>query len=301
MSTRIAIKLVLVMLLWAICFPLITAGLEYAPHLTFAAMRAFLAGAALLVLGAAFRRPLPSGARIWMLLAMTGLGATTLAFLGMFHAAEFLAPGMATVIANTQPLMAAVLAHAYLGERLGLRGKVGLALAFAGIVIIASPELLSSAGASSALGLAYITLAALGVTVSNVLIKHLAGTVDPLMAMGAQLMIGGVPLAVLAVLTEAPETTQWSAQFTLVLLALAFLGTSLVYWLWFSLLESVELNKANAFTFLIPVFGVAMGIAFFGEQFSWQDAAGAGLTVVGLDLVIRRRRAMGMAVETTRR
>ncbi|GMQ75136.1 MAG: DMT family transporter [Gammaproteobacteria bacterium] len=301
MSTRIAIKLVLVMLLWAICFPLITAGLEYAPHLTFAAMRAFLAGAALLALGAVFRRPLPSGARIWMLLALTGLGATTLAFLGMFHAAEYIAPGMATVIANTQPLMAAALAHAYLGEHLGLRGKVGLALAFAGIVIIASPELLSSAGASSALGLAYITLAAFGVTVSNVLIKHLAGTVDPLMAMGAQLVLGGVPLAVLAVLTEAPETTQWSAQFTLALLALAFLGTSLVYWLWFSLLESVELNKANAFTFLIPVFGVAMGIAFFGEQFSWQDALGAGLTVVGLDLVIRRRRAVGVTVETTRR
>ncbi len=193
--------------------------------------------------------------------------------------------------------MAAVLAHAYLGEHLTLRGKAGLAIAFAGIVIIASPELLSSAGASSALGLAYITLAALGVTVSNVLIKRLAGTVDPLMAMGAQLVLGGVPLALLAVLTEAPGTVQWSAQFTFALLTLAFLGTSLVYWLWFSLLESVELNKANAFTFLIPVFGVAMGIAFFGEQFGWQDALGAALTVVGLDLVIRRRRVSGVAVE----
>ena len=301
MGTRIVTKLLLVMFLWAICFPLITAGFAYAPHLTFAAMRAFLAGAALLVLGTALRRPLPSGARIWMLLAMTGLGATTLAFLGMFHAAEFISPGMATVIANTQPLMAAVLAHAYLGEHLGLRGKVGLALGFTGIVLIASPGLLSSAGAGSAIGFAYITLAALGITVSNVLIKRLAGTVDPLMAMGAQLMIGGVPLALLAVLTEAPETVQWSAQFTLVLLVLALLGTSLVYWLWFSLLESVELNKANAFTFLIPVFGVAMGIAFFGEQFGWQDAVGAALTVVGLDLVIRRPRAVGVAVETTRR
>ena len=97
-------------------------------------------------------------------------------------------------------------------------------------------------------------------------------------------------MAILAVLTEAPETTQWSAQFTLALLALAFLGTSLVYWLWFSLLESVELNKANVFSFLIPVFGIAMGIAFFGEEFGWQDAVGAGLTVLGLDLVVRHQR-----------
>jgi drug/metabolite transporter (DMT)-like permease len=297
MGTKIVIKLILVMFLWAICFPLITAGFEYASHLTFAAMRAFIAGTALLALGAALGRRLPSGARIWMLLAMTGLGATTLAFLGMFHAAEFISPGMATVIANTQPLMAAVLAHAYLGERLGRRGKVGLALAFAGIVVIVSPELLSSTRASSTLGFAYILLAAVGVTVSNVLIKRLAGTVDPLMAMGTQLVLGGVPLALLAVLTETPETTQWSAQFILVLLALALLGTSLVYWLWFSLLASVELNKANAFSFLIPVFGIAMGVAFFGEGFGWQNAVGAGLTVLGLDLVVRRRRIVGVAVE----
>ena len=41
-------KIVLVMLLWAICFPLIVAGFSYAPHLTFAALRALIAGAALL-------------------------------------------------------------------------------------------------------------------------------------------------------------------------------------------------------------------------------------------------------------
>lgn len=117
------------------------------------------------------------------------------------------------------------------------------------------------------------------------------------MAMGTQLVLGGVPLALLAVLTEAPETTQWSAQFTLVLLALSLLGTSLVYWLWFSLLAAVELNKANAFSFFIPVFGIAMGVAFFGEEFGWQDAVGAGLTVLGLDLVVRRRRIVGVAVE----
>ena len=49
--------------------------------------------------------------------------------------------------------MAAVLAHAYLGDLLGVRGKLGIAIAFAGVVPIAHPELSSSVGASSALGL----------------------------------------------------------------------------------------------------------------------------------------------------
>ncbi len=290
MSAHTMLKLVLTMLLWASCFPLITAGLDASPHLTFAAMRAFLAGGALLLVGAMLGRRFPHGVRVWLLLTGIGLGATTLAFLGMFHAAEFISPGTATVIANTQPLMAAVLAHAVLGERLAMRGKIGLAVGFAGIVLMAFPEMLAPARGDSALGIAYIVLAALGITFSNVLIKRLAGTVDALMAVGAQLVIGGVPLALAAALSESPGTVQWSAQFTIVLLTLSLLGTSLVYWLWFSLLESVALNKANAFSFLIPVFGLAMGVGVFGEPFGVFEAAGVVLTVLGLHLVISGRR-----------
>jgi len=288
MSLAIFIKLVLVMFLWAICFPLITAVLDSTPHLSFAAIRAFVAGAALLALGAALGRPLPRGKRVWSLLAMIGLGATSFGFFGMFHAAEFLSPGTATVIANTQPLMAAILAHLLLGERLNLQGKLGLAVGFAGIVLIAFPELLSPTRSNSAIGIAYIILAALGITVSNVFIKRLAGTVDPLMAMGMQLLIGTVPLAFIAALTESPSSLQWSWEFIVVLLTLALFGTSLVYWLWFSILESVELSKANVFSFLIPVFGLALGAMFFGEHIGWPELVGAGLTILGLDLVIRR-------------
>ena len=288
MSPSIFIKLVLVMFLWAICFPLITAVLESTPHLSFATIRAFVAGAALLALGAVLGRPLPRGIRVWSLIAVIGLGATSLGFFGMFHAAEFLSPGTATVIANTQPLMAAMLAHLLLGERLNLRGKLGLAVGFAGIVLIAFPELLSPTRSNSAIGIAYIALAALGITLSNVFIKRLAGTVDPLMAMGMQLLIGAVPLAFIAALTETPGNLQWTREFIVVLLTLALFGTSLVYWLWFSILESVELSKANVFSFLIPVFGLALGAVFFAEHIGWPELAGAGLTILGLDLVVRR-------------
>ncbi|MBI3041717.1 MAG: DMT family transporter [Betaproteobacteria bacterium] len=105
-------RLILVMILWAACFPLITVGLASAPHLTFAALRAILAGTALVALGVILRRPLPSGPAAWGWITAIGLGATTLGFLGMVHAAEFVAPGMATVIANTQPLIAAAVAYA---------------------------------------------------------------------------------------------------------------------------------------------------------------------------------------------
>ena len=282
------IKVVTVMALWAACFPLITTGLALAPHLTFAAMRALIAGTALLGTAIALGRPFPNGVRTWLLLIVAGIGATTLGFLGMFHAAEYIAPGMATVIANTQPLLAAVLAYLVLNERLGRIGTIGLALGFAGIAVIAAPGLTAQQSNDNyLLGIAYVLLAAAGITVSNVAFKRLAGTVDALMAAGAQLLIGMIPLALIALLTETPSDVTWSLKFVLILFSLALPGTAIVYWLWLSVLETLTLNRANAFSFLVPIFGLTMGIAFYGEAVTVPIALGASLALLGILLVNR--------------
>lgn len=287
MTFRVALRLLAVMVLWAACFPLITLGLDLAPHLAFAAMRAALAGLCLLALGAFFRRPVPQGARSWALIALVGFGATSLGFLGMFHAAEFLSPGLATVIANTQPLLSAVLAHAFLGERLMAVGKIGLIAGLAGIAAIAWPGLTADGVTGYGLGIAYVALAATGVSIGNIAIKRLTGQVDAIMAMGFQLLIGAAPLALMSMLTEDVSSLTWSTDFVLVLIVLAVFGSSLPFWLWFAALAQVELNRANAFTFLVPIFGLAIGAAFFEERLNWIQAVGVTLVLTGIVLAQR--------------
>tara|TARA_R110002096_G_scaffold205630_3_gene391590 strand:- start:242 stop:1186 length:945 start_codon:yes stop_codon:yes gene_type:complete len=280
-------KIVLVMFLWAICFPLIVAGFAYAPHLTFAALRAFIAGAALVAVGLLLGRRWPRGLRVWITLVFVGLGATSLAFLGMFNASEFVSPGIATVIANTQPLLAAVLASLFLGERLDLRGKFGLVLGFSGIVVIVLPQLSTVNGDSYLAGVGYILLAAFGISVSNVLIRRVAPQVDALMAMGSQLLIGGVPLAVGALVLEDPRTVVWNYEFVLILASLALFGSSLAYWLWSDILKKTELNRANVFSFLVPVFGLSLGALFFNERIGGFEVTGIVLSLVGIALASR--------------
>ena len=272
----------LVMILWAVCFPLITTGIEYAPHLTFATLRALLAGASLVFLAFILGRRMPEGMKNWTILIGVGFGATTLGFLGMFHAAEFVSPGVATVIANTQPLLAAVLASVVLRERLDLRGKLGLILGFSGIVLIAVPQLFTSSTNTYAIGVAYIVLAALGITVSNVLIRRVADEVDALMAMGMQMLIGAFPLLIAAWAFEDPRDIAWSTRFVFSLVGLSLPGTALVYWLWFSILQKIPLNRANAFSFLIPIFGLSMGALFFGERVGWLEVGGIVLALLGI-------------------
>ena len=276
------------MLLWAACFPLLVIGIELAPHLSFATLRAVIAGLVLVGLACALRRPFPRGASVWAILSIMGVGATSLGYLGMFHAAEFVSPGIATVIANTQPLLAAGLGGLVLGERLQPSGKAGLFIGFLGIVVIAAPQLFSSGQDNYLLGIAYIVLAALGITVSNVMIKKIAGQVDLLMALGMQFLIGSVPLAIIAGMTEDLGAIQWTSTFIAVLLALSVFGSALVYVIWMSALTVVPLNKANAFSFLVPIFGLTMGVLFYGETLGVSKIIGISLAIIGVLLVTRK-------------
>lgn len=203
----------------------------------------------------------------------------------MFHAAEFVTPGLATVIANTQPLMAAFLAYLFLGEILEGRGKVGLLLGFMGIIVITLPNFGGDGSPNQFLGIAYIVLAAFGITVSNVLIRRLGNRADPLMAMGWQMVIGSIPLGVIAFTTENPFDLVWSVRFSFSLVSLSIAGTALVYWLWSVILQDVELNRANSFSFLIPIFGLSMGLIFFNESLGWIQFGGITLSLAGIYLV----------------
>lgn len=290
-----AVRLAVIMFLWALCFPLIATGLAAAPPLYFAALRSLVAGAGLLLPAFALRQPLPRGWRVWLLLLGVGLSATSLGFTGMFLAGGVVSPGVATVLANAQPLIAAGLAYLVLGERLGSRRRVGLALGFAGIILIALPGFGGASANSTPAGVGYVLLGAVGVAVGNVLLKRLAGQADAsaplntslLMVTGWQFILGGIPLFLAAQLFEAPIQVAWSLSFVLVLLLLGLLGTALAFVLWFSALHRAELTRLNAFTFLTPVIALAIGMIFFSESLRLVEIDGILLTLAGVWWVSR--------------
>lgn len=277
-------SILLVMLLWAICYPLIVLGLDDAPHITFAALRASIAGIALLIIGMIFGRKQPNSLKQWFYLLVIGLGATTVGFYGMFHASEFVSPGMATVLTNLQPMLTAILAYWFLKESINKYENMAIILGFTGVLIIATSNDAGTPGVNFE-GLTYLIIAVFGLSVSNVLIKQLAGKVNALIAMGWQLIFGSIVLWVISFLSENQTEINWSTNFIISLLGLSLFGTALAYWLWFKVLESVDLVFANSFSFLVPAFGVLMGVFLFDESFDMHSAIGISIIFVGIILV----------------
>lgn len=297
MRPPLVATIILVMLLWALCFPLIVIGLSFLSPLYFAGVRALLAGIPLLLIAVMLRRPWPTGAATWSTLLGVGVSATSLGFLGMFLAGQLIAPGFATVIANTQPFIAAMLAAWLLGERLGLQGMTALLVGFGGIVTMTLPRLLEDDSVSYSTGVVYVLAAAIGVAAGNVLMKRLAHRVDPLMAMGWQLTLGAVPLMVAAILFEPLPSDPFALEIVLVLAALALAGTALPFYLWFSVLQRCDLSRANTFSFLTPVFGMGLGVGLFGERVAGPELIGIGLVLLGVWQIGRTdNRASGNAL-----
>ncbi|PHQ98064.1 MAG: hypothetical protein COB40_02095 [Marinosulfonomonas sp.] len=64
-------------------------------------------------------------------------------------------------------------------------------------------------------------------------------------------------------------------------------GLVLVYWLWTSVLAVVPLNRANAFSFPVPIFDLIMGAVFYGESLGLPELIGIALAISGVRMVPR--------------
>ena len=139
LDARVLAAIVAVLVIWASAFAGIRAGLEgYAPgHL---ALLRFLVGSGLLAVYAAFvRMPLPLIGDVPAILLAGFLGFTVY-HVGLAYGEVTVEAGAASLIIASVPVFTALLAMAFLGERLGAWGWVGSAASFAGVALISLGE-----------------------------------------------------------------------------------------------------------------------------------------------------------------
>ena len=263
---------------WGACFVAIRYGLSNAPPLWFAALRALVAGGALLTVGRLLRRPSPPRSA-WPAIGLLGLVNVAVAFAAMFAGTIGVTSGVAAVLANAQPLLIVLPAWVLYKERPQARTLAGLAVGFAGLIVTAAP---AGAGTGALLSLG----AAAAITAGTLLARRLTG-VDVVMLSGWQFLIGGLALAGWAWAVEGtPAAVSWSPGFLAALAFLALIGTALTYLLWFAELRRAPLVTLSAWTMLTPVFGVTFGWLLLGDRLSAQQGLGVGLVLAALPIIL---------------
>jgi drug/metabolite transporter (DMT)-like permease len=277
-------ELVLLAALWGASFLFIRMGAAEFGPLALAWMR--VAGAALVLLPMLMLKGEVAALREnWKTIAFVGFTNSVIPFVLFAYALLTITGSLAAVFNAATPLFGAVIAWAWLKNRLDAPRSVGLVIGFAGVFWLVWDKAsfkgdVDSVNATLAVGASLLAALSYGFS-ANFTKKHAAHIPSMALATGSQIS-AAILLAVPAWWTwpaVSPSTTSWLST-----IALAVLCTGVAYILFFRLIAHTGAANALSVTFLIPVFAVIWGAMFLAEVPTHTMLIGCAVILLGTAL-----------------
>lgn len=273
---------------WGSGFVAAKIGLEHAPPFTFLALR-FAFGIVCLVPIALLLRPRwPSSYAEYGHIVVAGLLMHTL-HLGGSHYTQYLgmSAGITAVLLSVQPLLTAIIAARWMGEKLTRGQWLGIAVGLFGVALVVWHKIdVREANAGSLMAVA---ISLIGVTAGTLYQRVYCPLVDLRSAAVIQFAVNLVVLTALAWLFEsAPVKWTWSLAGAIVFLVIgaSILGVNALH----TLMRRGQAARVASLIYLTPIFAVVLELVMFGIAPSALSAIGMGVTMLGVALVAWRRK-----------
>jgi O-acetylserine/cysteine efflux transporter len=269
-----------VVFIWGTNFVVIRWGLDGLPPFLFATLRFSFSALPWLLF---IRRPAVPWHKLAAFGVLLGVGQFALLFLAM---RADISPGLASLVIQVQVFFTIGLSMVALGERVRGYQLVGLLLAVAGLVVIAS----HLDATLTVKGLALILAAAFFWACANMVVKTV-GRVDMLGFMVWTSLFAVPPLLALSLWLEGPQliatsVVNASAGVWACVLWQAIGNTLFGYGAWNWLLARHPAATVTPMALLVPVFGMGASALSLGEPLpAWKVGAGA-LVLCGLVVIV---------------
>ena len=199
--------------------------------------------------------------------------------------------GTAAMLIQVAPVLIALMAALFLGERFTVNLGLGLALAFAGVAVIAfstSPTD-SIGGDDYVIGVLLCLVSAVAYAISLVLQKPLMVRLPAVQVTWLACTVGAIsclPFAgdLVSQAREAPASSTWW---------LVFLGvfpTAIAFTTYAYALKHMSASNLGVTTYLVPPITIVLGLVFLGETPPTIAYAGGVLALLGVALARRKPR-----------
>jgi drug/metabolite transporter (DMT)-like permease len=284
--------LAVVLVLWASAFAGIKAGLvSYSPGQL--ALLRFLVGSTTLgVYALAMRMPIPQR-RDWPGLIVAGLAGFTLYHVALNYGEVRVSAGAASLIIAAVPIFTALLAVAFLGERLRPLGWLGVAISFTGVAVITMGQGKGLAFDPYAL---LVVAAAVGSSVYFALQKPFLARYTPLQLTTYTMWAGTVPMLVflpglLRTLPHAAPAATASAVY------LGVFPAAIAYLAWSWVLARTPASITASFLNISPVLAILIAAVWIHEVPTPLSLAGGVVAVAGVVIVNTKGRAPAVELD----
>jgi O-acetylserine/cysteine efflux transporter len=280
MSARHTLLAITVAALWGLNFMAIHASLDQFPPLFLVGLRFLLIAVPTVLFG-----PRPQVPVKW--LVGYGLGFGTLQFFGLYlgMAAGYPA-GLASLVLQSSAPFTVLLGAVLLGERVGARRGIGIAIAVGGLVVVG----VARSGTTVLWPFLLVLLGGLGWALGN-LASHQAAAPKPLYLTMWMSVVPPLPMFTLSLLVEGPQQIRTAlagsltAQALPAWIGLAYtivLGTLVGSGIWVWLMARHPAGTVAPFSMLVPVVGIGAAWLMLGERPMPLELLGGLLVVSGV-------------------
>jgi drug/metabolite transporter (DMT)-like permease len=250
------------------------------------------------VLTAAGRR-LP-GPRTWASLALLGFLMNVVGNGFVVWAEQHVPSGLTAVVVGTVPFwfvcIEAVLPR---GERLTARTLAGLAIGFAGIVVLVWPEMAAggSEGRAMFMGVLALQVACAGWALGSSCTRRLAASSDALSAAAMQMLFSGVILLGIATAGGEWSELHFTARSLGAMVYLTLVGSAVAYTAYVYAIGHLPMSTVSLYAYINPIIAVVLGALLLGEPFSIRIVIASVLVLAGIAVVrgVQSRRVSSAA------
>jgi drug/metabolite transporter (DMT)-like permease len=293
-QTRAGVALLIIVTVWGSYPATAKLALQDFPPFFLAAVRCTLASAFLLALLArtgvdSVRGLSPGALGAFLILAVAGIwGSTQITYLALYYTTA----SNAALLQAATPVIVAVAAHLYLGERLALGQWLGVATSAAGVLLVITDGRLAAIRPHDLRVGDFINLVSLsGWSVYTVYGKRVLANFSPALATTAAYVLGTcliLPTAAFAA-PFFPAPRLGSATAWAVVVYQGLIGAVAHVW-WYRAVQVVGPSRAAIFMNLQPVVGVLLATTLLAERVGPWAIAGGALVLGGVALTTRDRR-----------
>jgi len=277
----VAAGFAIICIIWSTTWLAIRIGLNSIPPISGVVLRFVLGCSVLFVLMRARGERLSLDRKSVWLYVVLGIFSYCIPFVLLYRGELVVPTGLSSILFAAYPFVVAMASQWLLpDERMNVYKVTGIALGFAGLLIIFWSDL--HAGSSDVLAMGGILLSAILQGVVLVIVKKYGRDIRPIGLSFGGMFVGVLILAVMAPVFEDVGSIKFDAAGIGSIIYLGIFGNVVAFVVYYWMLKRVEAVYLSLNSFITPIFAVILGVLILHEEFSSRIFFGAALVLVGI-------------------